>query len=223
MPLRKLKQYAALPLYEQCGLLTVLWYRAKGVLFYRRVFGSFGSKSTLFRPMLIRNAKHIHIGSNVSIRPGVRLEAVVLDDRRISEIRIGNNVNIEQNVHIVAQGSIVIGDNVSITANCSILCGTHPFWDVHDPVKIGERPGDFNSRTEIGAGSMLGVGAIIQNGVKLGRSVVVGSGAVVKKSMPDFCVIDGNPAVAVMRFDVAEDRWVAAAKGTKQKRADDTA
>jgi acetyltransferase-like isoleucine patch superfamily enzyme len=142
------------------------------------------------------------------IRNGVRLEAVLLDPKNPPEIRIGNNVNIEQDVHIVAIGKVHIHDNVSITARCSLLGGTHPFFDIHSPIKIGSRLAGSRSILEIGEGSFLGVGSVIQMNVRLGKGVVVGSNSVVKKSFPDHCVVDGNPAEVVLRYDAQENRWI---------------
>jgi acetyltransferase-like isoleucine patch superfamily enzyme len=86
--------------------------------------------------MLLSNPQYMRIGSNVSIRKGARLEAIVLDPQKPPELHIGDNVNIEQDVQIVFVGKVRIADNVSITARCVLLCGTHPFLDVHDPVKM---------------------------------------------------------------------------------------
>ncbi len=205
--LKKIRKYAALPAYDLWNLIELFLYRLKGQWFYRRVFAGFGENSAIFPPMLLSGAKNVHIGKNVIIRRGVRIEAVLSDPDNPPEIRIGDNVNIEQNVHIVALGKIIIHDDVSITANCSIMCGSHPFFDIHDPRKIGDRLADAKSTVEIGAGSMLGIGTIIKNNVRLGQKVVVGSGSVVKESAPDFCVVDGNPGVVVMQYDLEKQGW----------------
>jgi len=36
---------------------------------------------------------------------------------------------------------------------------------------------------------------------------VVGSNSVVKKSFPDDCVVDGNPAAVVLQYNAEEGRW----------------
>jgi len=149
----------------------------------------------------------IHIGNNVSIRKGVRLEAIVLDPSNPPEIHIGDNVGIEQNVHIVCMGKIVIHENVSIAAGSSLLCGTHPFFDVDSPTKIGDRLSGLGSIIEIGANSLVGVSCVIQMNVKIGRHVVIGAGSVLKRSVPDYSVAEGNPAAVVMRYDKEKKCW----------------
>jgi len=74
-------------------------------------------------------------------------------------------------------------------------------------IKIGARMAGVGSLTEIGEGSLLGFGCVIQMNVKLRRHVVVGSNSVVKRNIPDYSVVDGNPAVVVMRYDQDQKRW----------------
>jgi acetyltransferase-like isoleucine patch superfamily enzyme len=149
----------------------------------------------------------MHIGRGVSIRPGARLEAVISDANHLPELRIGDNVNIEQDVHIVFTGRVLIADNVSITARCSLLGGTHPFFDVHSPVKIGARLTGATSRIEIGEGSFIGIGSVVMMNVKIGKHVVIGSNSVVMKNVPDYSVADGKPARVCMKYDPATDSW----------------
>lgn len=45
----------------------------------------------------------------------------------------------------------------------------------------------------------IGMNCIILNGVTIGRGAVIGAGSVVRRSVPPFCVVCGNPA-RVVRF-----------------------
>jgi len=203
----KLETFSERPFHDKLNALHGALCDLKGVFYYRRVFGSFGSGSRLYKPMLLSNPRFMHIGRNVSIRPGVRLEAVMIDPRNPPELRIGDNVNIEQDVHIVFLGKVKIADNVSITARCSLLGGTHPFLDVRNPIKIGSRLSGAKSFIEIGEGSFFGIGTVIAMNVRIGRHVVIGSNSVVKRSIPDYSVADGNPAEVIMRYDAEQDTW----------------
>ncbi len=49
----------------------------------------------------------------------------------------------------------------------------------------------------IGDDCWIGCRAMLLPGVKLGRGVVVGAGAVVSKDVPDYSVVVGNPARVV--------------------------
>lgn len=207
MDLKRIRRGLMLPFYDQLNLATLWFYRIKGALFYRWVFKSFGKNSAIYPPMLIGRPRFIHIGDRVTIRTGVRLEAVLLDVDHVPEIYIGDDVLIEQDVHIVVLGKLHIHNSVTIAARSAILGGTHPFFDIHGPVKLGERLDGSQSFTEIGEGCLLGIGSVIHMNVRLGKHVVVGTNAVVKKSVPGYTVVDGDPAAVVLRYDPEKDRW----------------
>jgi acetyltransferase-like isoleucine patch superfamily enzyme len=184
--------------------------RVKSRLYYAPQFDAFGKGSLIMKPTLISNPRFMRIGKNVTLRPGVRLEAVVADPENPPALVIGDNVNIEQDVHIVAIGKVVIGNNVSIAARSCILGGGHPFFDVKSPIKIGARLTGANTVTSVGDGSFLGVGSVIAMNVKLGAGVVVGSNAVVKRNCPANVVVEGNPSSIVLKYDQESDRWLPA-------------
>ena len=48
--------------------------------------------------------------------------------------------------------------------------------------------------TYIGKRCFIGANAIIMCGVRIGNEVIVGSGAIVTKDIPDNCIVAGNPA-----------------------------
>jgi acetyltransferase-like isoleucine patch superfamily enzyme len=50
---------------------------------------------------------------------------------------------------------------------------------------------------EIGDDVFIGTRAIVLKGVCIGRGAVVGAGSVVTRSVPEFAVVAGNPAVMV--------------------------
>jgi hypothetical protein len=135
---RKLIAFLRVPLAAKMDYIRHLTARLKGALYYRHIFASFGNGSVIYKPMSIGNPRFIHIGSNVSIRYGARLDAVISDPANPPELRIGDNVNIEQNVHIICHSRITIGNDVSITGNCAIVDVTHPYQDVDNPIKIGD-------------------------------------------------------------------------------------
>ena len=46
----------------------------------------------------------------------------------------------------------------------------------------------------IGSNSIIGVRSIIMPGVRIGNQVIIGSGSIVTKDIPDNCLVVGNPA-----------------------------
>lgn len=173
---------------------------------YKSCMKSFGRRSRIISPMLITNPKYIEIGQKVLIRNGLRLE--VVDPQNEVVISIGDNVNIEQNCHIIGRVKVAIGNNVTITGNCSIVDVIHPFENVHDETKIGDRISKVEHPVIIGDGSFIGFGAHISPGVTIGKYCVIGAGSVVTKSISDYSVVAGVPAKVIKRYSFEEDKWV---------------
>jgi acetyltransferase-like isoleucine patch superfamily enzyme len=194
--MRKLRSFLQKPFQNKINSLYQTWRMLFGVVYYRLVFGSFGSGSILFPPTLISNTQHIRIGKDVLIRSGGRLEVVFSSTTRQPELRIGNNVNIEQNVHITCHNRVTIGSDVTLAPMCSITDITHPFDGVGD-IKVGNLLLDDDAVVEIGDGTWIGIGAVILPNVRIGKRCVIGANAVVTKDIPDGSVAIGSPARVV--------------------------
>lgn len=188
-------------------MLGTAYYQIKGMVWYRLIFKRFGQGSYIRKPQLILYPQCIEIGARVSVRDGVRLEAVVADFKRLPSICIGDDTNIEQNVHIICHSNIRIGTRVSITGHCAIVDVSHPYTDVRDPTRIGLRIKEEQSFVEIGDGTFIGYGAVILPNVRIGQNVVIGANSVVTSDVPDYCVAAGVPAVVLKRYDWDRKEW----------------
>ncbi|TDY25504.1 acetyltransferase-like isoleucine patch superfamily enzyme [Paraburkholderia sp. BL6665CI2N2] len=194
-------------LLDLCYRGSLAWCRLKTRLWYAHVFRSVGAKTTIFRPMLLVNVHHASIGESVLIRPGARIQLIVTDAAAPPRLTIGSRVNIEQNVHIVCGSSIEIGDDVTITGNVAIVDVEHPHEDVNDKTRIGDRIRTGGNYVLIGQGSFIGFNAVILPNVKIGRHAVVGALSVVTRDVPDYCVVIGNPAQIVKRYNFETKCW----------------
>lgn len=181
-------------LHEWVSLLASVPSLLKSRFYYPAIFAEFGGRSILSKPTLLVLPRHIHIGEDVVIRPGARLEIVRDGTGRTPMLRIGNNTGIEQNVHIVCHHRVVIGNDVSITANCAIVDTTHPFDDIQPTVKVGSLIKDDDAFVEIGDGTFLGFGTIVLPNVRIGKGCVIGAHSVVTRDIPDYSVAAGAPA-----------------------------
>ncbi len=178
-------------------------------IFWLKRFKNIGVKSFIFRPFLISNPQFISVGDRCIIRDGARLEVIHnSSSQRVPALNIGNNVNIEQGVHIVCQSNIEIEDYVSITPYCVIVDTEHPFNDPDKLPKIGDRINfDETKKVRIGRGTFVGAHSIILPGVNIGRGCVIGAGSVVTKNIPDYSLASGNPARVIKRFDPIDRMW----------------
>ena len=108
-------------------------------------------------------------------------------------------------------GAVLRGDNEAITlgARTNIQEGSTLHTDMGSPLTIGEDCTIGHNAIlhgcTIGAGSLIGMGAIVLNGARIGEGCLVGAGALVTegKSFPDHSLIVGSPAKAIRTLDEA--------------------
>ncbi|MFC2174159.1 acyltransferase [Acidobacteriota bacterium] len=170
---------------------VILGYKSPRELSSHRLVIGEGSK--------VRAGSIIYGGSTI----GMGLETghnVVIREENI----IGDNLRIWANS--VIDYGCKLGNNVTIHCNCYVA----QFTEIHDGVFLAPgvtiandyHPGCVHSREcmrgpVIGAGVRIGVNVTIVPYVKIGERCLVGSGAVITKSLPPDSVAYGNPARVV--------------------------
>ncbi|GAB7536895.1 acyltransferase [Burkholderia sp. 22PA0099] len=204
---RSLARFGEANWLERINTVKRAYFMLKTRLWYAHLFERVGKGSVIYQPYLLANVQHATVGERVLIRAGARIELVVGETGVPPRLSIGNDVNIEQNVHIVCGSRIEIQDDVTITGGCAIVDVEHPFEDVNDPVRIGMRLRTQGNRVVIGAGSFIGFNSMILPNVVIGRNAVVGSHAVVTRDVPDYCVVAGNPARVIRRYNRNTQTW----------------
>ncbi len=164
-------------------------------------YGQVGSHSYIGKPLFIQNKKRLFVGTNVRIYPGMRAEMTT----RNASIRIGDNVSIGQNFHVVSYDSeLYIGENTTISANVFISNVNHDYHELN----VHSLDQKMNVKnTEIGKYSFIGYGAVILPGTKLGKQCIVGANSVVKGKFPDYCVVAGNPARMIRKYNFQTKIW----------------
>lgn len=109
---------------------------------------------------------------------------------------LGQNVFVADAVHI---GNYVkIQNNVSVYKGVKILDGAFVgpsavFTNVINPRGTIERKNEYKA-TIVGKGCTIGANATIICGNNLGDYSLIGAGAVVTKTIPDFALVIGNPS-----------------------------
>ena len=157
-------------------------------------FGHVGIRSDIKKAMRIVGGKHIHIGKEVFIMDGLRMEAV--DDwggySYLPKINIGDKVQIGQNCHITCAGSVRIGMGCCIMPNVLITDIEHIYMCDKTLGETGIEVGEVT----IGEYAVIGAGAKIlgHRKIKIGKNAVVGTNAVVMEDVPDNAIVAGMPA-----------------------------
>jgi len=112
------------------------------------------------------------------------------------DVEIGDNSGIGINAQLNTKGGIFIGDNVMMGPDVVILTQGHKHNDISRPMN---EQGFKMAPVIIEDDVWIGIRAIILSGVKIGRSSIIGAGAVVTKDVPPFSIVAGNPAKVIKK------------------------
>ncbi|PZE61654.1 acetyltransferase [Curtobacterium sp. MCPF17_001] len=126
-----------------------------------------------------------------------------------TRLEIGNDVYVGKNCTLQFDGEI--GDGVLIANNVGVVGRRdHDIRQIGVTIRRARWVGDsraLSSQTRIGDDVWIGFGAIVLSGISIGRSSIVGAGALVTKDVPENSIVRGSPAVVVgRRFDEDEYR-----------------
>lgn len=107
----------------------------------------------------------------------------------VNRLEIGHGTHVNRQCTLDARGLLYIGNSVSVSHGVMLMSGGH----------------DFNSKTFeavflpiiIEDNAWIGCGAIVLQGVTIGKGAVVAAGAVVTKNVPPYAVVGGVPAKVI--------------------------
>ena len=188
---------------------VILWYGIRGAIrllrdyLYTKIFYS---NARLIRlPVYIRGIVEFHDG----FTSGVGLRIDVLSG---GNIKFGNNIKINDYVHIAVSKYISIGNNCLIASKVFISDHNHGDLDGDSTLNSpntppGSRPLSSNSIL-IGDNVWIGENVCILPGVIVGNGVIIGSGTILTKSVPSNCVIVGSPPKIIRRYDEDSGLWI---------------
>ncbi|MCF0130839.1 MAG: acyltransferase [Pseudobutyrivibrio sp.] len=169
--------------------LKKIRYVDRYIRFYHK-FNSFGKHSVIKKPFRLINMHNVDVGDYCLFMPGLRLETIEHtnwnNQKFTPHITFGDHVEVQQGVHIVATHNIKIGNNVGIGPYSMINDTRHVYTDPDTPIMYQPLDG---GNIEIGDGSMLGMGACVLPGVKIGKNCFIGANCVVAKDVPDNTIV----------------------------------
>jgi acetyltransferase-like isoleucine patch superfamily enzyme len=203
-------------------LLTTLFGPLPGALglilrkkFFRTLLSESGSNIIFGRNVVLRHPRKIRLGNNVIIDDNCVLDAkgetnegIFIGDNvmigrntvlscKNGSLKIGDNTNIAMNCFIQSAKTVTIGKNVLIAAYSYIIGGgNHEATRTDIPI-IAQ--GQVVKGVVIEDNVWLGASVKVQDGVTIGRDSIIGTGAVVTKSIPEFSVAVGVPAKVIKK------------------------
>jgi maltose O-acetyltransferase len=127
--------------------------------------------------IILKCGKNVRINANCYFGDGNRLK---IGDRTL----LGHNARMG--------GKITLGNDVIMAPDIIMMAVSHEYKDIKIP--INQQGAKEEKEIIIEDDVWLGTRVIVMPGVKIGAHSIVGSGAVVTKSFPEYSIIGGIPA-----------------------------
>jgi len=129
-------------------------------------------------------------GKDLSVEPNFRCD-------------YGFNIHVGENFYANFDCVILDVCEVSIGDNCFLAPGVHIYTATH-PLNPYERNSGIEYAKPVAIGNNVWIGgrAVINPGINIGNNVVIASGAVVTKDVPDNVVVGGNPAKVIKQIEI---------------------
>ena len=191
-------------LYGIEGVMKMSWNLAKTKLLY--------PNARIIRfPIDIRNKKNIDLGKNLTTGIGCRIEGFPISDACEVVLKFGENVQMNDYVHITAAKSVEIGDNVLMASKIYISDCSHGSYlgDSNDSSPLTspiDRPLSVKP-VKIENNVWLGEYVSVLPGVTIGQGTIVGANSVVSKSLPPNVIAVGSPAKPIKKFNFETNQW----------------
>lgn len=112
-------------------------------------------------------------------------------------VSLGNfsGIGVDCELYAVRNGQIIIGDYVMMGPECVIYTSSH----AHDrtDIPMQQQGAEAPRNVIIGDDVWIGRRVSILPGITIGKGCIIGTGAVVTKSIPDYSVAVGVPATVI--------------------------
>ena len=171
----------------------------------------FYRNSRLIRlPFDIRNKSNIYLGKGLTTGVGCRIEAFPTLKKGIV-LKLGNNIQMNDYVHITAMENVSIGNNVLLASKIYISDCVHGSYagnenDSNPNITPSKRQ-LFSKPVILEDNVWLGEFVSVLPGVKIGKGTIVGANSVVSKSLPEYVIAVGSPAKPIKKFNFQNSRW----------------
>lgn len=154
----------------------------------------------------------ISFGKRLTTGYWCRFEAMQLNGDNQKRIIFGDDIQVNDFVHISAMERVEIGDGCLLASHIYISDNSHGCYkgteDDSNPNVQPDHREYITAPVSIGKNVWIGEGVIIMPGVKIGNGCVIGAHSVVNKSFPPETIVVGNPAYPIKRYSKEQNKWI---------------
>jgi lipopolysaccharide O-acetyltransferase len=169
-------------------------------------------------PCYIRGARGMRIGARFTSGVGFRADVLpcadVEADANAKRLVIGDDVQVNDYVHLAAVREVRIGNGVLIASRVFVSDHGHGYYDEanearHEPPSVPPHRRRLSAdRTVVIEDDVwLGEGVCVLPGARIGRGAVIGAQSVVAGEIPAASLAVGVPARVIKVYDEAAGCW----------------
>lgn len=162
-------------------------------------------------PIIIKGKKFIDFGNSLTAGYYCRFEVFPNDNNTRKRLIFGDNIQLNDFVHISAVDHVEIGDGCLFASHIYISDNTHGRYEGGDNDSCPLTPPEYReyitAPVKIGKNVWIGEGVMILPGVTIGEGCVIGAHSVVNKSVEPNTMVVGAPAKAIKRYSFENNRW----------------
>ncbi len=165
-------------------------------------------------PFILRGRQFIDFGKQLSTGFWCRLEVYSIDCDNRKRLILGDNIQMNDFVHISALDHVEIGDSCLLASHVYLSDNSHGrYKDVRDklcssPDVAPDNREYITAPVKNGKNLWLAEGVIIMPGVTIGDGCVIGAHSVVNKDVPPASIAVGSPAKVVKMYSYEKKTWV---------------
>ena len=169
----------------------------------------FSQARIIRRPCYIRGKRFIEVGKNFTSGVGLRLDGFSENNKVC--IKIGDDVQLNDYVHIGATEFVMIGNNVLIGSKVLITDHNHGFYGAEgkhsNPDSKPLLRELSTSPVVIEDNVWIGEHVCILPGTTIGKGSVIGAMSVVSGTIPEYSLAVGSPAKVRKIFNFESGKW----------------
>lgn len=159
------------------------------------------------RPIYIRGKKHLQHGVGFTTGYGCRFD---LEGEGIT-LKFGDNCRMNDYVHITAYQQVTFGNDCLLASKIYISDTSHGEYNLTGAEYGPDVPPNdrelFCEPIKIGNNVWIGESVSILKGVSIGDGCIIGANSVVTKSIPEGCIVVGNPAKVIKKWNKDTLTW----------------
>lgn len=163
------------------------------------------------RPFYCRGKSRLQFAEGFTTGHHCRFDLLGEEDDSSKKLFIGKNCKLGDNVHIVANEKVIIGDNCLMASKIFISDTNHGDYsntanDSSPNIPPDERP-LYSKPVKIGNNVWIGENVCVLLGVSIGDGCIIGANSVVNRDVPSNCIVAGVPGRVIKRYNPVSERW----------------